>query len=640
MKTLLPLDTAIIVAYLVLIVVAGIWLSKRAARNLESYFLGGKSIPWYLLSISNASGMFDITGTMWMVTLLFVYGMKSVWIPWLWPSFNQVFLMIYLAVWLRRSNVLTGAEWIKTRFGNKLGAELSHLSVVIFALIAVIGFLAYSFQGIGKFSSVFLPWDMSFTLLSGFTIPLGGGSVLGPFEIAVSSAECYALIFMGITTIYVILGGMYSVVLTDVIQFVILTAASICIGAIAIAKVSPEALGAAIPDGWMNLSFGRNLQLDWSQLLPSVNDKIASDGFSLFGLFFMMILFKGILSSMAGPAPNYDMQRILATRTPKESALMSWFVSVILYFPRYLMIGGIGVLGLVFFSKDLAAMGPDADFEQILPYVINNFIPPGLVGLLLAGLLAAFMSTFDSTVNAGAAYLVNDVYKRYINPNGSSKRYIRMSYICSILVVAVGVTFGFYVKSIHSVLQWITVGLWSGYIGANILKWHWWRFNGYGYFAGMIVGIIAAALAENAFPLWFPETAEKLRIATNGFPHVLALFPVVLLISTAASVITSLLTPPTDEQTLKSFYATVRPWGLWHPIHLKVLRSNPIFDVRSSFARDMTNVAVGIVWQTTFAVMPLAIIIRQFKLLWISIAILLVTSIYLKANWFDKLEKD
>lgn len=639
MKTLHPIDTAIIVAYLVLIVVAGIWFSKRAARNLESYFLGGKNIPWFLLSISNASGMFDITGTMWMVTLLFVYGMKSVWIPWLWPSFNQVFLMIYLAVWLRRSNVLTGAEWIKTRFGNKLGAELAHLSVVLFALIAVIGFLAYAFQGIGKFSSVFLPWDMSFTLLSGFTIPLGS-TVLGPFEISASSAESYALIFMGITTIYVILGGMYSVVLTDVIQFIILTAASFCIGAIAIAKVSPELLKAAIPDGWMNLSFGTHLQLDWSQLIPSVNDKIASDGFSLFGLFFMMILFKGILSSMAGPAPNYDMQRILATRTPRESALMSWFVSVILYFPRYLMIGGIGILALVFFSKDIDAMGPNVDFEQILPYVINRFIPTGIVGLLLAGLLAAFMSTFDSTVNAGAAYLVNDIYKRYINPNATSKRYIRMSYICSILVVAVGVTFGFYVTSIHSVLQWITVGLWTGYIAANILKWHWWRFNGYGYFAGMIVGIVAAALAENAFPVWFPETAQKLHSATNGFPHVLALFPVVLLISTAASVITSLLTPPTDDQILKSFYQTVRPWGLWHPIHLKVLRSNPLFHATGDFTRDMTNIAVGIVWQTTFAVMPLAIIIRQYKLLWLSIATLLVTSIYLKANWFDKLERD
>ncbi|MCK4886648.1 MAG: sodium:solute symporter, partial [Planctomycetes bacterium] len=136
-------DIAIVVVYLVLVVTAGVIVSRKASQNLNSYFLAGKSIPWYVLGISNASSMFDITGTMWLVTLLFVYGLKSVWIPWLWPMFNQIFLMIYLAVWLRRSNVLTGAEWIRTRFGDDRGGELSHISVVLFALISVIGFMAY-----------------------------------------------------------------------------------------------------------------------------------------------------------------------------------------------------------------------------------------------------------------------------------------------------------------------------------------------------------------------------------------------------------------------------------------------------------------------------------------------------------------
>src|SRR5688572_5661740 len=109
---------------------------------MYSVYLGGKTLPWYMLGLSNASGMFDISGTMWMVTLLFVYGLKSIWIPWLWPVFNQIFLMIFLSLWLRRSNVLTGAEWIRTRFGDDLGGNLSHMVVVLFALIGVLGFLA------------------------------------------------------------------------------------------------------------------------------------------------------------------------------------------------------------------------------------------------------------------------------------------------------------------------------------------------------------------------------------------------------------------------------------------------------------------------------------------------------------------
>src|SRR5437868_9873445 len=175
---------------------------------MKAYFLGGNVLPWYVLGISNASGMFDIAGTMWLVSILFVYGLKSVWIPWLWPVFNQIFLMVYLSKWLRRSNVMTGAEWIKTRFGDGRGARLSHIIVVIYALVSVTGFLTYAFKGIGKFAIDFLPWHLS--------------------------ANQYALILMGITTFYVVKGGMFSVVVTEVIQFCILSFASLALGLIAI----------------------------------------------------------------------------------------------------------------------------------------------------------------------------------------------------------------------------------------------------------------------------------------------------------------------------------------------------------------------------------------------------------------------
>ena len=153
-------DLLIICAYLIAMIVIGLILKKRAAQNMDSYFLGGKSLPFYMLGLSNASGMFDITGTMLMVYWAFAYGFKSLWIPWLWPVFNQIFLMVYLSVWLRRSNVLTGAEWIKTRFGKGKGATLSHTIVVVFALLSVLGFLSYGFIGIGKFMEIFIPWEV------------------------------------------------------------------------------------------------------------------------------------------------------------------------------------------------------------------------------------------------------------------------------------------------------------------------------------------------------------------------------------------------------------------------------------------------------------------------------------------------
>lgn len=588
------IDLAIIGAYLVSVIVVGFYLSRRASKDIDSYFLGGKTVPWYLLGVSNASSMFDITGTMWLVLMLFVYGFKGAWIPWLWPTFNQIFLMIYLSAWVRRSNVLTGAEWITTRFGNSRGSELSRISVLIFAMVSVVGFLAYAFQGIGKFASVFLPFDLS--------------------------PELYAVIIMGITTIYVVAGGMYSVVFTDVIQFVLLTVVSLIIGYIAFQAISPEALSAVVPEDWNNVFFGWELSLDWTALIPAVNGQIESDGWNLFTIFFMMMMFKGFLVSAAGPLPNYDMQRILAARTTQEAQLMSGIVSIAMI-PRWFMVTGITVLALVFYSDELRAMGDAIDFELVLPWVIREFLPVGVVGILLAGLLAAFMSTFDSTVNAGAAYLVNDLYKRYIRKDAPQKVYIKASYVASFVVVGIGIAFGFMSESVNDITQWIVSGLFGGFTAPNILKWHWWRFNGYGYFWGMIAGVAAALI----LPLAAPDLSPL-----DGFPIILAL-------SAIASVVASIATEPDDEETLKSFYASVRPWGFWKPIHDKVVADNPAFVKSSSFGRDMSNVGIGIVWQISLVLFPIYLLTFEYSEMWIAIAVALATTFFLKKNWYDKL---
>ena len=151
------IDILIILLYLASTIVIGLVLRKRAQKDKTAYMLGGNKLPWYMLGLSNASGMFDISGTMWLVTLAFVYGLKSIWIPWLWPVFNQIFLMVFLSIWLRRSNATTGAEWIRTRFGGGRGGILSHWIVVVFALISCLGFLAYGFIGLGKFVEIFIP---------------------------------------------------------------------------------------------------------------------------------------------------------------------------------------------------------------------------------------------------------------------------------------------------------------------------------------------------------------------------------------------------------------------------------------------------------------------------------------------------
>ena len=616
MRLQLP-DLAIIVAYLITMVVLGWSLRKKASLNKDNYLMGGKSLPWYMLGLSDASDMFDISGTMWMVSLCFVYGMKSIWIPWLWPVFNQVFMMMYLSRWLRRSNATTGAEWLAGRFGKSgPGVRASHNIVVAFALLSCLGFMAYGFVGLGKFMQIFIPWDMVQPFI--------------PFHVpAAYVPHFYGIVFTLFAMFYSILGGMHSIVLGDVIKYVIMSVACISIAVIAMISLGQRGHSLTVPDGWLNPFFGWRLDLNWQGILGDANKKIADDGFSLFGIFFMMMLFKGVFASLAGPAPNYDMQKVLSTRSPQEASKMSGFVSIILLPIRYSMIIGLTVLALLYYDQIHGALqtGSGTDFEKILPATINNFLPVGLMGLVLTGLLGAFMGTFSGTLNAAQAYLVNDIYLKYVNPEASTRKIISMNYLAGLLVVITGVVLGLFVKDVNTILQWIVSGLYGGYVAANMLKWHWWRFNASGFFWGMLAGIVPAiALAV---------------LKSFGVLKGLDLYywPLLFLLSMAGSVIGSFATPPTDEETLLSFYKNVRPWGFWKPIHRKVIDEDSSFQGNKNFRRNMFNVVLGIIGQLCLTILPMYIVLWLKLPLLITAIILLIIILILKKTWWDRLNE-
>ncbi|NAS11531.1 sodium:solute symporter family protein [Poritiphilus flavus] len=602
-------DIGIVIAYVIGILALGFYLSKRSSKNLESYFLGGNKLPWYYLGLSNASGMFDISGTMWTVGILFVYGLKSAWLPWLWPVWNQVFVFVYLAIWMRRSNVMTGAEWITFRFGDGKGAKLSHIIVVIFAVISVLGFIAYFFEGIGKYCTSILPWDLAFEFL-GYKI---------------SSERSYALIICGLTSLYTVKGGMHSVVATEVMQFVIMTIACVGVGIVGYNLVQAGQVEAVVPEGWNDLWFGWNLDLDWSGTpFPQVNDKIANDGFTLFGALFMLMVLKGIFASIAGPVPSYDMQRILATKTPAEAAKMSFLTVTVLFIPRYFMIIGFTVLSLVYLGPELTAMGDAIDFEKVLPLAINNFLPVGLKGLMLAGFLAAFMGTFAAFVNSAPAYIVNDIYKKYIRPGASDKRLVRLSILSSILLVMVGIFFGFNAGSLNTLILWLSSALYGGYVAANVLKWVWWRFTGHGYFWGMLFGLIASTTKL----FFFPEYVD------------IFVFPIIFLFAMIGCIVGTYLKPLPNREQVKQFYKQTRPWGFWGPIRDEVIREDPSFMPNKDFKRDSFNIVVGIIWQLAQVVIPIYFMLRENTEMLIWSAVLILTSYLLKKYWWDKLEKN
>jgi solute:Na+ symporter, SSS family len=276
------------------------------------------------------------------------------------------------------------------------------------------------------------------------------------------------------------------------------------------------------------------------------------------------------------------------------------------------------------------------DFELVLPYALARFVPVGLLGFLISGLLAAFMANFAATVNAAPPYFVNDIYKRYIRPDASPRTYVRLSYLSSFAVVVIGVLIGWNVTSVNAVVVWIVSGLWVGYTASNVLKWYWWRFNGYGYFWGMVAGI-ASALALPPVVERIPWVQHLLFRYSINF-DVAIVFPLVLVLSLAGCLAGTLLTKAEDEEVLKGFYRAVRPWGLWGPIRRKVLAEDPGFQPNKDFYRDAFNIGVGMVWQIALVVLPMYVVIREFRRAALTMAVVLATSAILKFSWYDRLE--
>jgi len=637
---LTAIDLTIIALYFIMMIVIGIIMKNRAKRSKDSYLLGGKKLPWYMLGLSDASDMFDISGTMLLVSMAFLYGFKSVWIPWMWPVFNQVFLMVFLSKWLRRSNATTGAEWLGTRFGlTDKGVKQSHAIVVVFALMLCIGYMAYAFVGVGEFLEIFIPYESIKEVVPFLDqnleqyLPGTAEYTTALYEAKNTTAQFYGVSICLVATFYSIIGGMHGIVLADFIKYMIMIICSIFVGTIAMIHLADSGIVFAdkMPIGWDNPLFGMELGLEWQNILADAQVKLEKDGYKLFSAVVAMMFFSGVLKSLAGPAPNYDCQKILSTKSPEEASKMSGFISIILLPIRYFMTMGLCILGVLYFKN--LALGQSSDgvnFESIMPAVINKYLPVGLVGLVLAGFLGAFMSNFSGTLNAGQAYIVNDIYLKYFKPDADRKQIITMSYISGTVMVILGVGLGLMIKDVNMIFNIITAGLYGGFVCANVLKWYWWRFNANGYFWGMFAGIIASAIPP----------ALSVSGVTDYFDgtRMLYFFPIFIVIQLIACILGSYAAPPTNEETLKEFYKTVRPWGFWKPVRMKIQASeDPGIQKNRNFGINMANVVMGITGQILLTLLPMYFILSKWTGLGIVLALLAVIFITMKRTWWNRL---
>jgi len=505
-------------------------------------------------------------------------GMKGMWVQWLWCFVATVFFAAFMGKWIRRSGVVTGSEWMVTRFGKGWAGDTARLVYTIYAVLTLTAFLAYTAVGMGKFGSAFLPFN---------------------------DDVCAALI-IGVTGLYVVLGGFEGLVLAELLQTTILSVGAILIGV----------LGALRFD---RVAVARVVSADWWSIIPAWRlDEVSDATFHPFGAMVICYVALGFLLGTSGPAQLFDFQRFLATMTPREASKMGALWGVI-HIVRWPMVMGITVLALT-------GVNFSGDPERALPMVIMKMLPAGIRGLVLAALLAAFVSTFNAMVNGGASYIIRDIYHRYVNPDASPRMLTFASRVASVLLITAGVVISWFGDSINVMFTWIMGALGAGVVVPNILRWYWWRMNGQGYAAGALTGMILSLV--------------QVVLAKVGYGQPFYVtFPLIVAAVAVVSVIVTLATPPTDRRVLQMFFHTVRPFGFWGPVRREVEAEEPT-PKREKLRFGFLAVFFGIPWMIALYLLPMYAIIRMWRNAGICAGVLIAFGVALHSVWYKRLPQE
>ncbi|MEB3341608.1 sodium:solute symporter [Okeania sp.] len=589
------IDYIIVTIYLLFIIALGLFLERKASTGIESYFLGNRNLPWWVLGASGMASNTDLAGTMVLTALVYALGTKGFFIEIRGGIvLIMAFLMTFMGKWNRRAQVMTIAEWMELRFGKNREGNIARIISAVANIIFAIGTMSYFAVGGGKFLGGFLGID---------------DRVAGIF-----------LIFLAL--IYTAVSGFYGVVLTDVFQGVLIFVAILYICFIAFQTVTlPETFAISIP-GTEQLQEW-NLT-EWSSIIPPIKIDLPGDYsiFNLFGGVMLFYIFKVFLEGGAGGG-GYMIQRYFAAKSDREAGLLSLFWIFLLSF-RWPLVTSLAILGIDYGLKNQIISDP----ELVLPTVISEYIPVGVKGLLVACFIAAAMSTFDSIINASAAYWVKDIYQAYLQPEATNQQLINQGRLASILIVVLGLIFSFNITNINDIWGWLTLGLGTGLFIPLVLRWYWWRFNGYGFAIGTGAGLVAAILTKAVIlPLLnLPQLQEYI------------LFLVPSICSLLGCIFGTLLTPATNLEVIDNFYRVTRPFGFWGVVSQN-LPTNIQAKIERENRRDILATLIAIPWQLVLFLMGMMFMMKQWDNFGILLLMFILLSIGLYFTWFKHLDK-
>jgi Na+/proline symporter len=513
--TLSSLDWFIVGAYFVVSLAVGLWASKKAGQDTQSFFLAGRNMPWWLLGVSMVATTFSTDTPNLVTDLVRQKGVSGNWVWWAFLLTGMLTVFVYARLW-KRSGVMTDIEFYELRYSGKAAAFLRGFRALYLGLVFnVLVMGAVSLAAI-KFGGIVLGWPGWLTLT----------------------------IACSITLFYSTLGGLKAVIITDFLQFILAMIGSVwaAVYILGLEKV-----------GGLSTLFSHENVVDKISLIPDMSDPNI-----WVPILLVPLAVQWWASYYPGAEPGgggYIAQRMFSAKNESHAVKASLFFNIAHYALRPWPWIIIALSSLVMFPElsDLQQAFPDIPEDKLghdIAYpAMLTLLPVGLLGLVAASLIAAFMSTMSTQVNLGASYLVNDYYRRFIDTDASERKLVWVARLFTIISIGLGAGLGLMLTNAGQAFSLLLLlGAGTGLI--YILRWFWWRINAYTEIVAMVSSLIIAVYFNfihdslGVLPL---ESWQKIVIGA--------------LLTTAVWIIATFLTPPDDEETLKYFVKKVNPGG-------------------------------------------------------------------------------
>ena len=508
--TLSTLDWLIVGLYFILSLAIGIWSSKKAGKDTKAFFLAGRNMPWWLLGISMVATTFSTDTPNLVTDLVRQNGVSGNWSWWAFLLTGMLTVFVYAKLW-HRSGVLTDIEFYELRYSGKAAAFLRGFRALYLGLVFNVLVMGTVSLAAVKFGEIVLGWPGWVTL----------------------SIAC------SITLAYSTLGGLKAVIMTDFIQFILAMVGSIW--------AMFYILGLPQVGGLSQLISHSNV-VDKLSILPNLSDPNV-----WIPVMLVPLAVQWWASYYPGAEPGgggYIAQRMFSAKDEENAVAATFLFNIAHYALRPWPWILIALSSLVIFPElsDIQEAFPNLPADKLghdVAYpAMLSLLPSGLLGLVAASLIAAFMSTMSTQLNLGASYLVNDFYHRFIKPNASDKDLVRVGRIFTVLSIFLGAGLGLLLTSAGQAFTLLLmIGAGTGLI--YILRWFWWRINAYTEIVAMISSLVIAAyfnFGNSALEEW-----EKIVFGA--------------ILTTLVWIVATFVTPPDDEKTLQNFVKKINPGG-------------------------------------------------------------------------------